>query len=82
MENFGIFHIHLAFLRPLRVFYDHLVYFVVISSPLILVCCTKKNLATLIWTLKPRKHISTLMSPQITKILYLHKAYEEDLRHL
>jgi hypothetical protein len=46
---------HLVYFNAIFVFYDHLVCFVVIRYIFpILVCCTKKNLATLVST--PRKN--------------------------
>jgi hypothetical protein len=51
MENIGTLYDHLVYLRPLEIFYGHLVYFVVIWYIFsVLVFCTKKNLATLGWT--------------------------------
>jgi hypothetical protein len=48
MENFGISHSYLGILRPFDVLYGPLVNFVVIWDLFaILVCCTNKNLATL-----------------------------------
>jgi hypothetical protein len=48
MENLGKIIDHLVYLRPLEIFYGHLVYFVVIWYIFpVLVFCTKINLATL-----------------------------------
>jgi hypothetical protein len=48
MEDVGITYEHLVYLRPFYFFYGHLVYCMVIWYIFhVLVCCTKKNLATL-----------------------------------
>jgi hypothetical protein len=49
MEDVGIFYVHLVNFRPFCIPYGHLVYFPSFGTFLpVLVCCTKKNLATLI----------------------------------
>jgi hypothetical protein len=51
MENVGIFMTIWSILRPIGIFYGHLVYFLVVWYIFpVLVCCTKKNLATLVIT--------------------------------
>jgi type IV secretory pathway VirB3-like protein len=50
MEDVGIFMASLAILRANGIFYVHLVHFVVIWYIFRLVCCTEKNLATLLVT--------------------------------
>jgi hypothetical protein len=51
MEDVGKFMDIWSILQPFVIFYGHLVYFVVswYIFP-VLVCCTKKNLATLQWS--------------------------------
>jgi hypothetical protein len=73
MENIDKFYYHLIYLRPIDIFYGHLVYFVVIwyIFPM-LVCCTKKNLATL----------SSNEYVQHTKSLGMHKSYFPFFRNL
>jgi hypothetical protein len=51
MEDVGIFLAIWSILRQFGLFYGNLVYFVVIWYIFtVLVCCTKKNLATLVAT--------------------------------
>jgi hypothetical protein len=48
IQNFGTFYGHCSILIPFGIFCDHTVYFMVIRNIFpVLVCCTKKNLATL-----------------------------------
>jgi hypothetical protein len=57
-----------SILRPLKIFYGHLVYFVVIWYIFpVLVSCTKKNLATLLPTFFPscQRHFHTAKLKQI-----------------
>jgi hypothetical protein len=57
MEDIGICYDHSVFIRPFGIFYGHLQfilwpYFVAIWHMFpVLVCCTKKNLATLVFRL-------------------------------
>jgi hypothetical protein len=60
IENVGIFYGHLVYFKavwsilwPFGIFYDHLIYFMAIWYIFpVLVCCIKKNLATLRAVLK------------------------------
>jgi hypothetical protein len=49
MEDAGIFYVHLVNLQQFGIFYSQSVYFLVIWYIFsVLVCCSKKNLATLV----------------------------------
>jgi hypothetical protein len=60
MKEVGLFYSHFVYFTAIWYIYGHLVYFVVIRYMFpVLVCCTKKNLATLVQSFLsaiPSKH--------------------------
>jgi hypothetical protein len=72
--HIGIFYFHLVYFQPFDIFYGHLAYFLAIWYIFpVLVCCSKKNLATLLETMVLPNSEKCLAEFFITDFVEAHK---------